>query len=67
MLSSLEDFMADPTNPNVDGLLENVKGFYKAVIDQYGNGIFITYYLDCRSIYLLQQNAPYMLAVQKWI
>lgn len=33
----LQDFNADPMNPNLDGLLENVKQSYKAVIDQYGN------------------------------
>lgn len=36
ILSSLEDFTADPTNPNVYGLIENVKQSYKAVVDQYG-------------------------------
>jgi hypothetical protein len=44
--------MADPSNPNVDGLLENVKRSYKAVVDQDGNGSFITYYYQ--SAYLLQ-------------
>jgi hypothetical protein len=32
--------MEDPLNPNIDGLLENVKRSYKAMIDEYGNGFY---------------------------
>lgn len=39
-LSLLEDFMEDPINPNVSGLLENVKQSYKVAIDQHGNEIY---------------------------
>ena len=37
----MQDFNADPTTPNFDGLLQNIEGSYKAVIDEYGNEILI--------------------------
>ncbi|KAF8328475.1 hypothetical protein F5887DRAFT_149336, partial [Amanita rubescens] len=37
-----DDFMADPTNPNVDGLLENVKRSYKVVVDQYDCAVHVS-------------------------
>ena len=35
-LSSPQDFISDPVNPNVDGLLENIQQSCKAVIDDHG-------------------------------
>jgi len=32
--------MEDPLNPNIGGLLENVKRSYKAMIDEYGNRFY---------------------------
>ena len=42
-----QDFIADPVNPNIDGLLDNIKRSYTAVVDQYG-----TFYLFMRSKHL---------------
>lgn len=36
MLIVLEDFLADPINPNIDGLLENIKRARKVMVDEYG-------------------------------
>ena len=36
----MQDFIADPLNPNVDGLLENIMRSCRVVIDQDGNEIF---------------------------
>ncbi|KAF8338631.1 hypothetical protein F5887DRAFT_1077568 [Amanita rubescens] len=38
--SLLEDFMEDPINPNIDGLLEIVRWSYKPAIYQHGNGTY---------------------------
>ena len=35
-LRSLQDFIADPVNPNIDGLLENIQQSCKTIIDDYG-------------------------------
>ncbi|KAF8335282.1 hypothetical protein F5887DRAFT_614491 [Amanita rubescens] len=32
-----DDFMADPINPNVDGLLENIKRARKVMVDEHGS------------------------------
>ena len=40
-----QDFIADPVNPNVEGLLENIKWSYTAVVDQYGTFYLFSYHL----------------------
>lgn len=46
-LSPPQDFVADPVNPNVDGLLENIKRSCKVVIDENGNGAFPSVITNC--------------------
>ena len=46
---AFQDFIVDYPNPNIDGLLNNVKQSYQPVTDQYGNW-FITATVWCFGI-----------------
>ncbi|KAF8343219.1 hypothetical protein F5887DRAFT_341773 [Amanita rubescens] len=52
------DFMEDPLNPNIDGLLENVKRSYKAMVDEYESVVLISIELDSKSQYDFDASHP---------
>jgi len=56
MLSLLEDFIADPINPNINGLLEKIKQACRVMVDESGIEIFIIYYYYLRRSYVLYRE-----------